>query len=548
MSDSIKIGDLLMNKGLIQNKHMEYALQVQRVTREKIGRILTRLGIVSEYDMVRVIARQLEIPCVDLTRWKPDLEWLKKFKRNFCLRNRVLPLGLHKNCLAVATSEVPGPQLEQKIQRLSGKKTRFALTEEHHLINFIYNHFFFMERPVEDFLDMEIKSLSADAGNNLSPDNFLEYLLLWAIKNQATDIHIISMEQGIRVAFRIDGVLQDKVFLPTQLKRIITAIKLQAGMDISEQRIPQDGRWTVRLLERSYDIRVSSLVTPYGESLVMRLLVLGQAHISLSGLGFLDDDLPLLHKAFEEPYGIILLTGPTGSGKSTTLVAGLTSVDLLDKNAITIEDPVEYVIPLARQTQVNEAAGHEFATAMRNFLRHDPDIILIGEMRDEVTAKTALTAAVTGHLVLSTLHSNSALGAIPRLMGLGIDNLTISETLITVVSQRLIRTICTHCAEKYPLTEEEKNYINKNLEFGYKGKGCTQCDNSGYKGRTVIYEILPVSGELRRIIEKGATKQELEKTAFDQGFRNIFQVAVDKVEAGLTSVDEVKRVLGRFWL
>ncbi len=547
MSEPIKIGDLLMHNGLIQNKHMDYALQVQKVTREKLGRILTRLGIVSEYDMVRVIAQQLKIPSVDLTRWKPDMQWLKRFNRNFCLRNRVLPLGLHQNSLVAATSDLPESQLEQKVQRISGKKIRFALTEEHQLVNFIYNHFFFMDKPVEELLNMEIQALSADAANSLSPDNFLQYMLLWAIKSQATDIHIRPMEQGISMAFRIDGVLQDKLFLPGKLQRIIIAIKLLAGMDISEQRLPQDGRWTARLLERSYDIRVSSLVTPYGENIVMRLLALGQAHFSLSSLGFLEKDLPLLRQAFQEPYGIILLTGPTGSGKSTTLVAGLTSIDLLDKNAITIENPVEYVIPLARQTQVNEPAGYEFSTAIRSFLRHDPDIILIGEMRDDITARTALTAAITGHLVLSTLHSNSALGAIPRMKGLGIDNLTLSETLIAVVSQRLIRTICTHCSEEYPLSPEEKAYLMKDMEFGHRGRGCEQCDNSGYRGRTVIYEILPVSGELRRLIGKGAARQELEKTAKDSGFRSIFQVAVDKVEAGITNVAEVRRVLGRFW-
>ncbi len=548
MSDPIKIGDLLIDKGLIQNKHMDYALQVQKVTQEKLGRILTRLGIISEYDMVRVIAQQLQIPYVDLTRWKPDMQWLKRFNRNFCLRNRVLPLGLHKNSLVAATSDLPESQLEQKVQRISGKPVRFALTEEHQLVNFIYNHFFFMDKPVEEMLRVEIQALTADAGSTLSPDNFLQYMLLWAIRSQATDIHIRPMEQGISMAFRIDGVLQDKVFLPGQLQRIIIAIKLLAGMDISEQRLPQDGRWTANLLERSYDIRVSSLVTPYGENIVMRLLALGQAHFSLSSLGFLDKDLPLLRQTFHEPYGIILLTGPTGSGKSTTLVAGLSSIDLLEKNAITIENPVEYVIPLARQTQVNEAAGYEFSTAMRNFLRHDPDIILIGEMRDEITARTALTAAITGHLVLSTLHSNTALGAIPRMQGLGIDNLTISETLIAVVSQRLIRTVCSHCAEKYPLSREEKSYINRDVEYGQKGPGCHQCDNSGYRGRTAIYEILPISRELRRLIEKGASRQELEKTAKDQGFRNIFQVAVDKVEAGITDAAEVKRVLGRFWM
>lgn len=548
MPAPIRIGDLLQQKGFISKKHIDYALQVQKVTQEKLGQVLTRVGIVSEYDMARTVAQQLKFPYVDLTRWNPDMQWLKKFNRNFCLQNRIFPLGLRKDSLVIATSELPTSRIEQGIKRFSGKDPRFAMAEEHQLLTSIYNYFYFLENPVEEQLQREIANLVADTSMTVSPDNFIQYLLLWAIKNQATDVHIRSMAQGLSLAFRIDGVLQDKVFLPRQLQRIITAIKLQAGMDISEQRLPQDGRWTARLLERSYEIRVSTLVTPYGENMVMRLLAQGQAHFSLASLGILEKDLPLLKQAFDEPYGIILLTGPTGSGKSTTLVAGLSSLDLLDKNAITIENPVEYIVPLARQTQVNEAAGYDFSSAMRYFLRHDPDIILIGEMRDEATAKTALTAATTGHLVLSTLHSNTALGAVPRMRGMGMDNLTIAETLVAVVSQRLIRTICSHCVQKYQLNQEEKKYLQRDLEYGYKGAGCEQCSDTGYQGRTVIYEILLVSRELRQLIEGGAPRYELEEVALSQGFRGIFEVAVDKVEAGATTVEELKRVLGRFWL
>jgi general secretion pathway protein E/type IV pilus assembly protein PilB len=269
-----------------------------------------------------------------------------------------------------------------------------------------------------------------------------------------------------------------------------------------------------------------------------------RANLSLRALGFLPQDLANLERAFQEPFGIILLTGPTGSGKSTTLVAGLSSLDLLGKNVLTVENPIEYIVPLARQTQVNEAAGYDFANAMRYFLRHDPDIILIGEMRDELTAKTAITAATTGHLVLSTLHSNTAIGAIPRMRGLGLDSLSIAESLVAVVSQRLVRTICPQCREEYTPSEAEIRYLGTHPERLFRGRGCATCGMTGYLGRTLVYEIFIVSPELRTLLEAEAPLAELEATAQAQGFRSMFQVGVDKALQGDTTVAELMRVLG----
>jgi general secretion pathway protein E/type IV pilus assembly protein PilB len=370
--------------------------------------------------------------------------------------------------------------------------------------------------------------------------------MLMAIKMRATDIHINPMPQGIGILFRIDGVLRDIVFLPKNLSRIITSIKLQADMDISEQRLPQDGRWRVNLLDRPYDIRVSSVVTPDGENIVMRLLSQEQASFSLESLGFLPEDVQLVEQAFDEPHGIVLLTGPTGSGKSTTLVAGLNTLDLLDKNVLTVENPIEYIVPLARQTQVNESAGYDFSNAMRYFLRHDPDVILVGEMRDEPTAKTALTAATTGHMVLSTLHSNTALGAIPRLLGMGMDSLTLSETLVCVLSQRLVRTICPYCIKSRKPNQKELDYLNQEIDRIYFGQGCDSCLHTGYLGRTMIYEVLLINAELRKLLERGAPLYEIENKVYEQGFRNLFDVGVQKLKKGLTTVEELQRVIGRF--
>ena len=541
----IRLGDILIEQGLIEEKHLLFALQVQKTTREKLGQILTRIGLINEYDLATILARQLNLEFIDLNNEEPDTELLKKFNRHTCLTHKIFPLRYQNNKVLLATSDLPGPQLEQICLRFTGKKPEYVVAEETKIVTSIYNYFYFLENPVEVILQREAELLAADTSMTTSPDNLIQHLLLFAVKKRATDIHIRPMINGISVALRIDGTLESAFFFPPQLKRIATAIKLQAGMDISEQRLPQDGRWSVRILNRRYDIRVSSIVTPYGENLVLRLLSQEKAGFSLETLGFLDEDLKIIKQAFAEPFGIMLLTGPTGSGKSTTLTAGLMTLDLLGKNVITIEDPIEYIVPLARQTQINEAAGYNFANAIRYFLRHDPDVILVGEMRDELTARTAMTAANTGHFVLSTLHSNTALGAIPRLQDLNIDNLTIAESLVCIISQRLIKTVCPFCREQYTPTEEEKRYLHDpDVKALYKGRGCDLCGKSGYRGRTLIYEILLMNKRLRSLIEQNASIYELEKAILESGFNSMFDIAVKKIKAGITDIKEIKRVLG----
>ena len=544
MTQPIRIGDLLKDKGLIKQKHILYALQEQKVTGDKLGEVLTRIGIVSEFDLIETLASQLKLEHLDLSKEYPDLRLLKRFNRATCLSLKIFPLRMQGDQILLVTSDLPEPHMDQACLRFTGKRPCYALAEESQVFLSIYNYFYFLENPVEEFLQREARALANDTTLTVSPDKFLEYLLLLAVKRRASDIHIRPMSHGINIAFRVDGVLRSEMFFPKALKRVVTTIKLMGGMDISEQRLPQDGRWSATLLHRNFDIRSSSIVTPFGENIVLRMLPQERVTFSLASLGFMKEDLPGLERAFTEPFGIILLTGPTGSGKSTTLVAGLTSLDLLGKNVVTIENPIEYIVPLARQTQVNAAAGYDFANAMRYFLRHDPDVILIGEMRDELTAKTAITAATTGHLVLSTLHSNTALGAIPRLKGFGLDSLTLAESMVSVVSQRLVRTVCPHCREKYPASEVEKKYLGVDVEILTRGKGCEFCGNTGYLGRTLVYEILIVGREMRQLLEQDAPLQKLEALAVEQGFRSMFQIGVTKALAGVTSVEELQRVLG----
>lgn len=545
MAAPIRIGDLLRDKGYIGDEHIRYALQVQRVTKEKLGQVLTRTGLVSEYDLVYTVAHQLDLEYVKLDSITPDYQLLKRFNRNSCLSQRVFPFAQEGNEVVACISDIPDPKIEQMIVRATGMKPRFVMAEESRVISAIYNYFYFLDNPVEKLMQREVGIIAADTSRTVSPDTLINYILLLAVKQRATDVHLRPMARGIAVGFRVDGVLSNVAFLPPQLSRLATSIKLQAGMDIAEQRLPQDGRWTANLLERRYDIRASSIVTPFGENIVLRLLSQERASFSFPALGFLEDDLAELARIFDEPFGILLLTGPTGSGKSTTLVAGLTSLDLLGKNVITIENPIEYVVPLARQTQVNEGAGYDFSNAMRHFLRHDPDVILIGEMRDEETAATALTAATTGHLVLSTLHSNTAIGSIPRLQGLGMDTQMLSESLIGVVSQRLVRTICPHCKKAYKPNQDELDYLGVQVDEIYKGEGCEACGHKGYIGRTLVYEILVVGRDVRQAMEKDIELTQLEDMVKRKGFRSMFDVGVIKVQRGITTVEELKRVLGK---
>jgi len=353
------------------------------------------------------------------------------------------------------------------------------------------------------------------------------------------------MEKATNISFRIDGVMTSVLSLPANFSRIIASLKMKADMDIAEQRLPQDGRFSTSILNNDYDFRVSTIVSPYGENMVLRILSTENALMGMRQLGFYAEDIQKVRQMFNEPFGIVLLTGPTGSGKSTTLYAGIRNLNLLEKNVLTVEEPIEYKIPLLRQTQVNEKAGYTFANAIRHFLRHDPDVILVGEVRDPETAATAVSASTTGHLVLSTLHTNNAIGAVPRLRDLGIRPFLIGDSLIGVVSQRLVRRICNHCREAYAPSEEEKAYLqDPSITELYRGRGCDLCNGSGYLGRTLVYEVLSIDKELSRLINEEVELSVITDKAKARGFVEMFSVTAAKVKEGITTTAEAVRTLG----
>ena len=437
-----RLGELLRDRGLIRDDHIEYALQEQKITRERMGEILERCGFVSQYDIATTVAGQEGLEYVDVSRLVPENEALCLFSLNLCATHSFLPLRIVEDSIHIVTANSDLEDLCQVVARHSGLTPVISQGEKTKVKVAIQHFYYFLKNPVEDLLNREIVDLSIDDDQVQALDSLLTNMFQLAVKYRASDIHVRLMEQSVNVIFRIDGILRPMFSLAPNLRRIISTIKIRANLDIAEQRLPQDGGFTAKILDSDYDVRVSTTVSPNGENVVLRILPRSIGPLDFQELGFFEQDVSKLMDMFSHPHGIILLTGPTGSGKTTTLFAGVRGQDLLGKNVITVENPIEYKVPLVRQTEVNKKAGYTFASAIRHFLRHDPDIILVGEIRDTETAQTAVTAAETGHLVLSTLHTNDVFGAIPRLHSLGVPAAMLADSLIGVVSQRLVRRVC----------------------------------------------------------------------------------------------------------
>ncbi|PIE62052.1 MAG: secretion system protein E [Desulfobacterales bacterium] len=539
------IGTLLQEKGIINDAHLQFALKEQKITKEMLGEVLERLSFATEMDIVTILSEQDNVPYIDVDEVLPEKRLLKLFNKKLCLNNVFLPYRVDEKFVDIAVSNPNDPKIGQLASRNTGLTPRLQIAEKSKIINAINKFYYFLENPVEQTIESEVRLLAHDTEMARSMDNLIRHILHLAIKMRATDIHLRPMEQTLNVGFRIDGVMQSVLAFPSSIGRLVSTLKMKADMDIAEQRIPQDGRFSESVLSNRYEFRASTEISPYGENMVLRVLPVDRSFMGLKELGFFDKDIDRVKQMFNEPFGIVLLTGPTGSGKTTTLYAGIRCLNLLEKNVLTVEDPIEINMSLLRQTQVNEKAGYTFSTAIRHFLRHDPDVILVGEIRDQETASTAISASSTGHLVLSTLHTNSAIGVIPRLRDLGIKPYMISDSLIGAVSQRLIRRICRNCKQAYTPEAWELEYLHDtSIERLYRGKGCNLCNHSGYFGRTLVYEFLTVDSELALMIEEEAGLNELTRKAREKGFEDIFQITVKKAKMGITTMEEAIRVIG----
>lgn len=537
------LSGMLVSSGLVSQVAIDYARQKQQVEGQKLGRMLVELGFLSARDLARTLALQRGIGFKDVPAVDPEVT--TAFNRNLCLSHNFLPLGREGQQIRVMLGDAEPDVVAALVQRRVGQQAVFWQGDFFAVTDAIHQHFYFKENPTEKLIEAEIRRLSDDRDHAYSPERLLELILHTAVRERATDIHVAPTANSRSVLMRIDGVLRPMFAMPVAMDRLVAFIKLKADMDASEQRLPQDGSFAISLMDSLYTIRVSTLISEFGERLALRLLAERSDLDRLQDLGFLEQDVTEMERAFARPHGLILITGPTGSGKSTTLHAALRVQPLVERNVLTVEDPVEYRVPAACQTEVNRRAGYDFASAMRHFLRHDPDIILVGEVRDAETARAALDAASTGHLVLSTLHVGGIFGVVPRLRLLGVDAETVAENLVAVINQRLVRRICPHCRSSRHASEEERVWLGvAECPPVFFGTGCDACRGTSYSGRLPVYEVLTLHSDLADAIVAEAPRARLRELAQAGGLRPMSRLARHRVLAGETSVEEIRRAVG----
>lgn len=540
------LGERLLAQGTITTVQLEYALQKQAVEGGRLGQLLIAHGLLTERDLALNLARQraIDFMAADLAP-VPDAQLMALFNRELCLTRGFMPLVRRDGSVDVLLGSGDPADVAELVQRRCSARTRFYQGEFTAVAQMVRQEFYFAQHPVQSLLMREITLLAEDADRTRGPEKLLEHILTLAVRERATDIHIDPSASSFHILFRIDGVLRPKFAMPMALARLLVYIKLSAEMDISEQRRPQDGSLHTTVLETPFTVRVSSLVSEYGERLVLRLLPERGDLARLDQLGFREQDIALLQKIFAKPSGMVLMTGPTGSGKSTTLHAALRLQALIELNILTVEDPIEYRLSTICQTEVNRRAGYEFNTALRHFLRHDPDVMLVGEIRDSETAHATVSASATGHLVLSTLHVASVFGVVPRLLPLGLDPQTIAENLVAVINQRLVRRNCPFCTQPFAASGTQRAWLGRHGADGVAaGCGCERCGGTGYLGRLPVYEILVANDAVCNAIAAGASRSTLREIAVQNGFEAIVDMAKWRIAQGQTTFDEVARVIG----
>jgi type II secretory ATPase GspE/PulE/Tfp pilus assembly ATPase PilB-like protein len=551
------IGQILISQGILTEDQLRIALLEQMKSKLPVGKLLVNLGFVSEATLRDALSEKLGLQSVDLSQIIIDSQAMKLVPRDFALRHHIFPVALdrERGTLIVALSDTNNlVALDQLRARLRGElelESRLAGdTEISRAIEQYYGHELSIDGILHEIETGEVDYQSlAGAGEQYSQPvvRLIAALLADAVGKNASDIHFEPEQNFLRIRYRIDGVLRQirslhKTYWPAMAVRI----KVLAKMNIAETRAPQDGRISLSLTGRQVDFRVASQATSHGENVVLRILDRQKGIVPLDGLGLESSQLDLLKRLISRPEGIILVTGPTGSGKTTTLYSILNHINSDALNIMTMEDPVEYPMTLIRQTSVNEAAKMDFANGIRSLMRQDPDVILVGEIRDEETAEMAFRAAMTGHQVYSTLHTNSAVGAFPRLLDTGVTPEVMAGNMIGIIAQRLIRRLCKHCRQPYTATSAECRLLGVKADRPptvYRSVGCDHCDYQGYRGRLAIMEILKLDVDLDELIARRATARELQRAAIAKGFRTLADDGARRVLEGTTTLDELMRVV-----
>lgn len=560
----MRIGDVLVRAGCITPEQLETALELQRGSDKFLGEILVERGYISRHELYRFLAQQLGIEYVDPRDFLPiEPELLELVPEHFAAQHEVLPLQLRNGRLLVACADPFRPEALEALRRHTGMPVELALAARdviHDVLPEWYGGS--ADLAVTDAgFDTLLGAAALQAGARARRDatelagampvvELIDQLLARGIRARATDVHFQPEEGGVQVRYRVDGRLQPGPLLPGELQAVVTTrLKIMAGLDIAENRLPQDGRAQLTHEGRIIDLRFSTFPTIQGEAVVIRLLEKATLVRGLEGLGFTAQQLRRYRRLIQRPHGIVLITGPTGSGKTTTLYSTLTTLDARENNICTIEDPVEYELPGVRQSQVNPRAGLTFATGLRSLLRQDPDVILVGEIRDTETMEIAIRAALTGHLVFSTLHTNDAVAAVSRLRDMGAESYLLASALTAVVGQRLVRVNCPRCAAPYKpdaelLLELEKRGISLNeaqLARLRRGTGCARCWDRGYRGRIGIFEVLEITPRIRKLILADSAEGEIWHAAQEEGMDTMLAEGVRKVLEGVTTLEEVLR-------
>jgi general secretion pathway protein E len=543
-----RLGQLLIGKSLLQPGDLEKALELQKERGDKLGKILVDLGFVAQRDVLAALAEQLTIPLVSTQQFpavSPELEGIApRYMRQF----KFLPIELENSTVTLAMADPLDFETVNTVRLFTKLQVKTAVAAEQEILDAIDRYYGEHEQNVAvetggADLDEEIEHLR-DIASEAPVIRLVNAMIAQALEKRASDIHIEPFEKQFKIRYRVDGVLHDQESPPRELKAAITSrLKLMAKLNIAERRLPQDGRIKLKVLGHEVDLRVSTLPTLYGESLVMRLLDRSASGFyDLEKLGFDQHMLQRMEYYTSLPHGILLVTGPTGSGKSTTLYSALKRINLPDKKIITIEDPVEYQMDGINQIHVNPQIGLTFAAGLRHIVRQDPDVIMVGEIRDRETADIAIRAALTGHFVYSTLHTNDAPSAITRLTDMGVENYLITSSLVAVLAQRLVRKICRECLTKAGTTQAPDGRM---VEL-WRGGGCARCLGTGYSGRVGIFELMEMNEDLRRLIMANADAGQLTIAARRQGMRNLREDGWEKIAAGVTTAEEVMRVTQEF--
>ncbi len=559
---SVRIGEILVEKQLITEEQLARAVVEHQKSKEFLGQTLIRLGFISEEKLLKILAEQQGITFLNLRDVKFDDEIIKKMPAKFAWHYKIMPITLRGNLLTVATSNPFDMWSIDDLETNLGYRVETVLALSSDIIDAIRKYYGVGAETIERILaeksqDEKIAEVAAKEkieDLEKSPDaasvvRLVNQVLEQAIQGRATDIHLEHFRGELMLRYRIDGILYDAQVSENMrylYPAIISRVKVMADMDIVERRVPQDGRAKVKIGEREYELRVSILPTLSGENVVIRILPMLML-FSMADLGMQARELQVLQRVLQKPHGIIFVTGPTGSGKTTTLYTCLSQLNTRERKIITIEDPVEYELRGISQIQVNPKITLTFASALRSILRHDPDVIMVGEVRDFETASITIQTALTGHLVFSTLHTNDAAGAATRLIDMGVDPFLITSSVEMFVAQRLIRKICAQCKEpsKTPLDKSQLANLPKGMDPGkpvFRGKGCNACNNTGYKGRTGIYELLVMNETIREMILRKESSDKVEAKAVELGMKPMVQDGWEKVFAGITTPEEVRRV------